>query len=79
MSSINAREEITACYDALEAAVDAVVDLDCTALTTPERLALLERLETVHRRLPAVGCVNPIWDHDDGLTGTHLAPANHAL
>ncbi|WP_410506027.1 helix-turn-helix domain-containing protein [Mycolicibacterium mucogenicum] len=25
------------------------------------------------------GCVNPIWDHDDGLTGTHLAPANHAL
>ena len=27
----------------------------------------------------AVGCVNPIWDHDDGLTGTHLAPANHAL
>lgn len=55
MSSINAREEITACYDALEAAVDAVVDLDCTALTTPERLALLERLETVHRRLPAVG------------------------
>ena len=29
--------------------------------------------------LSKTGCVNPIWDHDDGLTGTHLAPANHAL
>ena len=38
----------------MAAALDAVLDLDFESLTTPERLALLERCETVRRRLPAV-------------------------
>ncbi|ORA76650.1 hypothetical protein BST25_00870 [Mycobacterium heidelbergense] len=48
------REAITAAFDALDAAVDGVVGLDFEALTTPERLALLERCETVRRRVPAI-------------------------
>jgi uncharacterized protein DUF222 len=48
------REAITAAFDALDAAVDGAAALDCEALTTRERLALLERCERVRRRLPAV-------------------------
>jgi Domain of unknown function (DUF222) len=48
------REAITATFDALDAAVDGVLGLDVDALTTPERLALLERCERVRRRLPAI-------------------------
>jgi Domain of unknown function (DUF222) len=47
------REAITAAFDTLDAAVDGVLGLDFEALTTPERLALLERVERVRRRLPA--------------------------
>ncbi|HET9875237.1 MAG TPA: HNH endonuclease signature motif containing protein [Mycobacterium sp.] len=50
----NSREEIVERFDALSAALDAVLELDFAALTTPERLALLQRCETVRRRLPAV-------------------------
>ncbi|MDC8985667.1 DUF222 domain-containing protein, partial [Mycobacterium marinum] len=46
------REAITAAFDALDTAVDAVAGLDFDALTTPEWLALLERSERVRRRLP---------------------------
>ena len=46
------REEITAAFDALDAAVDAVAGLDFDALSTPEWLVLLERCERVRRRLP---------------------------
>jgi hypothetical protein len=53
-SGVVDREAITAAFDALDAAVDGVVALDFDALTTPERLALLERCERVRRRLPAV-------------------------
>jgi hypothetical protein len=38
------REAITAAFDALERAVGDVAAVSCDALTTPERLALLERL-----------------------------------
>jgi len=48
------REAVTAAFDALDAAVDAVADLQFDALTTRESLGLLERCERVRRRLPAV-------------------------
>jgi len=48
------REAITAAFDALDAAVDAVAGLDFDALTAQEWPALLERVEKVRRRLPAV-------------------------
>jgi hypothetical protein len=50
----NGREEIVEVFDALDAAVDAVVASRFDALTTHERFALLERCERVRRRLPAV-------------------------
>ncbi|ORA77729.1 hypothetical protein BST29_22820, partial [Mycobacterium malmoense] len=52
--SVVDREAITAAFDALDAAVDAVVGLDFEALSIPERLALLERCERVRRRVPAI-------------------------
>jgi hypothetical protein len=56
------REAITAAFDNLDAALDGVLGLDFDALTTPERLALLERCERVRRRLPAVehGLINQL-------------------
>jgi hypothetical protein len=48
------RDAVTAAFDALDAAVDGVLGLDFEALSTRERLALLERCERVRRRLPAV-------------------------
>ncbi|BBX75961.1 hypothetical protein BST45_07860 [Mycobacterium shinjukuense] len=47
------RQAITAAFDTLDAGVDAVLGLDCEALTTHERMVLLERVERVRRRLPA--------------------------
>jgi hypothetical protein len=51
MHSIS-REEIVAVLDALDAAVDRACELSFDALTTPERLRILERLEQVARRMP---------------------------
>jgi Domain of unknown function (DUF222) len=48
------REEIVEVFDALEADIKRALDLSFDALTTPERLALLERCETMRRRLPAI-------------------------
>jgi hypothetical protein len=48
------RDAVTAAFDALDAAVEGVLGLDFEALTTRERLTLLERCERVRRRLPAV-------------------------
>lgn len=45
---------ITAAFDELDAAVDRALTLDFEALQTVERLALLERVERIRRRLPAV-------------------------
>jgi hypothetical protein len=47
------REAVVAKFEALDAALDDVIGLDLEALTTPERLRLLERLERVRRCLPA--------------------------
>ena len=47
------RDAITAAFDTLDAAVDGVLGLDFEALTTRERLVLVERVERVRRRLPA--------------------------
>ncbi|HEU4360091.1 MAG TPA: DUF222 domain-containing protein, partial [Mycobacterium sp.] len=48
------REEIEVAFKALATAMDAVLELDFTAVTTPERLALLQRCEKLRRQLPAV-------------------------
>jgi Domain of unknown function (DUF222) len=48
----SSREEIVAVFDALDAVVSRACELSFDALTAPERLRLLERLERVTRRLP---------------------------
>jgi hypothetical protein len=53
-SAVSDRDTVSAAFDTLDAAVDGVLGLDFEALTTRERLALLERCERVRRRLPAV-------------------------
>jgi hypothetical protein len=52
--SASSREEIDEAFDALHAAVSALTGLSFDVLSTPERLALLERHEHETRRLPAV-------------------------
>ncbi|BBU23259.1 HNH endonuclease signature motif containing protein [Mycobacterium xenopi] len=49
------REEIIEVFDALHDAVSRLGELSFEVLTTPERLALLERLEHEARRLPVAG------------------------
>ncbi|TVS77762.1 DUF222 domain-containing protein, partial [Mycobacterium helveticum] len=48
------REELRAAFDALDAGLDTLLGFDCEALTTPELLAWLGRVEKVRRRLPAL-------------------------
>ena len=50
----SSREEIVEVFDALEADVKRALDLRFDALTTPERLALLHRCETLRRQLPTI-------------------------
>jgi len=50
----SSREEIVEVFDALDAAVKRALDLTFDALTTPERLGLLQRCEKMRRRLPAI-------------------------
>jgi hypothetical protein len=50
--SVSSREEVVAAVDAFGDAVCGLAELSFDALTTPERLALLERLEHDLRRLP---------------------------
>ncbi|ORA33870.1 hypothetical protein BST20_21190, partial [Mycobacterium branderi] len=50
----SSREEIVEAFDALEADLKRALDLSFEVLTTPECLAMLERCETIRRRLPAV-------------------------
>ncbi|WP_204800624.1 HNH endonuclease signature motif containing protein [Mycobacterium riyadhense] len=51
----SAREEIVGVFDALDAELDRLCGLTFEVLTTPERLAFLERLERAARRLPVPG------------------------
>ena len=53
--SSSTREEIRAVLDALDADVERACELTFDALTTPERLRILVRLEKVARRLPVPG------------------------
>jgi hypothetical protein len=48
----DSREEFVEAFDALDAALSRCMELPYNALTTPERLNLLERLEQHVRRLP---------------------------
>jgi len=48
------REEVVEVFDALEAELKRALDLSFDALTTPERLALLQRCESLRRRLPCL-------------------------
>jgi Domain of unknown function (DUF222) len=50
----SSREEVVAVFDALEADFKRALDLRCDALTTPERLAVLQSCEEIRRLLPAV-------------------------
>src|ERR1700733_3866036 len=49
------REDIVSRFDALHVMVSELLDLSFDALTTPECLRLLERLEREARRLPVAG------------------------
>ena len=51
----SSREQIVKRFGALHDAVSDVLEGSSDVLTTPECLALLERLETETRRLPAAG------------------------
>ncbi len=48
------RDTVLAALSGLEAAFDAVVDLSFDALTSPEVLAVLSRVERLNRRVPVV-------------------------
>jgi len=50
----SSREEIVEVFDALKADFKRALDLSFDALTTPERLALLQCCETFRRQLPAL-------------------------
>jgi hypothetical protein len=65
--SSSSREEIVAVFDALDAVVSRACELSFDALTTPERLRLLERLERVTRRLavPQHALINQLAEQAD--------------
>ncbi len=74
----SSREEIVGVFDALRADLKRALDLRCDALTTPERLALLESCEWIRRCLPAVEhpLINQISAQADATElGGKLAPA----
>ena len=48
------RDDVVGVFDALRAGFKRALDLRCDALTTPERLALLQSCEEIRRLLPAV-------------------------
>ncbi|KLO33313.1 HNH endonuclease signature motif containing protein [Mycobacterium haemophilum] len=68
------RGEIQEVFDTLDATMSRLTGLSFDALTTPERLALLQRCETARRQLPAVehGLINQIAEQSDSeqLGGT---------
>ena len=63
----SSREEVVGVFDALEAEFKRALDLRCDALTTPERLAVLQRCERMRRWLPAVEhpVINQLSDQAD--------------
>src|ERR1700728_612214 len=72
------REEVVGVFDALRADFKRALDLRCNALTTPERLALLQSCEEIRRLLPAVEhpLINQLAEQSDATElGGKLAPA----
>jgi hypothetical protein len=63
----SSREEIVEAFDALEADLDRALELSFDALTTRERLAMLQRCEKIRRQLPAVEhpLINQIGEQAD--------------
>ena len=63
----SSREEIVEVFDALEAGLDRALELSFDILTTPERLAMLQRCETLRRQVPAIEhpLVNQIGEQAD--------------
>ncbi|MGH3958709.1 DUF222 domain-containing protein, partial [Mycobacterium sp.] len=61
------REEIVEAFDALDADLDRALALSFDVLTTPERLAMLQRSERLRRCLPAVEhpLINQIGEQAD--------------
>jgi Domain of unknown function (DUF222) len=71
------REEVVEVFDALQADFKRALELRCDALTTPQRLALLQSCEEIRRLLPAVEhpLINQLSDQADAteLGGTLAA------
>jgi hypothetical protein len=63
----SSREAIVEVFDALEAELDRALELSFDALTTPERLAMLQRCEKIRRQLPAIEhpLINQIGEQAD--------------
>jgi uncharacterized protein DUF222 len=73
----SSREEIVEVLDALEAGYKRALDLTFDVLTTPERLAVLERFEGFRRQQPAIEhpLINQLAQHaDPAEIGGKLAP-----
>jgi Domain of unknown function (DUF222) len=74
----NSREQIVEVLDALEAGYKRGLDLTFDVLTTPERLAVLEKLEGFRRQQPAIehALINQLAEQADATElGGKLAPA----
>jgi Domain of unknown function (DUF222) len=74
----SSREEIVDVFDALKAGFKRALDLSFDALTTPERLALLQTCEMFRRQLPAIEhpLINQIGEQaDDTELGGKLLSA----
>ncbi len=74
----SSRVEIVEVLDGLEAGYKRALDLTFDALTTPERLAVLERFEGFRRQQPAIehGLINQLAAQADATElGGKLAPA----
>jgi hypothetical protein len=74
----SSREEVVEVFDALEAGFKRALDLRCDALTTPERLSMLQNCEQIRRMLSAVEhpLINQLAEQADNTElGGKLAPA----
>jgi uncharacterized protein DUF222 len=77
--AVSSREEVVAAFDAFRDAVSGLADLSFDALTTPERLALLERLEHDSRRLPVARHALLNGVHQQASTAEIGGTLSHAL
>jgi hypothetical protein len=74
----SSREEVVAIFDALDAVIGRACELLFDALTIRELVAMLERWETIRRRMPVVdhGLINQIAERaDEAELGGSTAPS----